>query len=163
MRAVLMAGTGGVEVLRIGEHVDPVSGSDDLLIRVRATALNRADLLRRRGLYSLPKGASEVLGLEMAGEVIAAGSACEGWTQGDRVCALLPGGGYAELAAVPAGMAMRPRRRTPGWSRTPISARSSSASQGDPGPELGRFGPKALTIREIPSHAGESYAAPRRY
>src|SRR5512143_276010 len=107
MRAVLMTGTGGVEVLRIGEHDDPVPGNDDLLVRVRATALNRADLLQRRGLYPPPEGASEVLGLEMAGEVVAAGSACEGWAQGDRVCALLPGGGYAELAAVPAGMAMR--------------------------------------------------------
>jgi len=107
MRAVLMTGTGGVEVLRIGEHADPVPGRDDLLVRVSATAVNRADLLQRRGLYPPPKGASEVLGLEMAGEVIAAGSACEGWAQGDRVCALLAGGGYAELAAVPAGMAMR--------------------------------------------------------
>ncbi len=102
-----MAGTGGVEVLRVGEHPDPVAGDGDLLVRVRAAALNRADLLQRRGLYPPPRGASEILGLEMAGEVAAAGPACEGWAPGDRVCALLPGGGYAGLAAVPAGMAMR--------------------------------------------------------
>lgn len=102
-----MAGTGGVDVLRVGEHADPVAGDGELLVRVRAAALNRADLLQRRGLYPPPRGASEILGLEMAGEVAAAGSACEGWAPGDRVCALLAGGGYAELAAVPAGMAMR--------------------------------------------------------
>lgn len=107
MRAVLMTGTGGVDVLQIGEHSGPSPGEGDLLVRVRATALNRADLLQRRGLYPPPEGASEILGLEMAGEIVAAGSACEGWTRGDRVCALLPGGGYAELAAVAAGMAMR--------------------------------------------------------
>ncbi len=107
MNAVAMSGTGGVEVLRIGECPDPVPGDGDLLVRVRAAGVNRADLLQRRGRYPPPRGASEILGLEMAGEVAAVGPACEGWTPGDRVCALLPGGGYAELAAVPAGMAMR--------------------------------------------------------
>ncbi|MBI5419048.1 MAG: NAD(P)H-quinone oxidoreductase [Deltaproteobacteria bacterium] len=107
MKAVLLSGFGGVEVLRIGSHADPVPGDGDLLVRVRATALNRADLLQRRGKYPPPKGAPEILGLEMAGEVIEAGQACQGFKKGDRVCALLPGGGYAELAAVPAGMAMR--------------------------------------------------------
>ncbi len=102
-----MTGPGGVDVLRIGQHADPVPGDDALLVRVRAAALNRADLLQRRGRHPPPEGASEILGLEMAGEVAAAGPACAGWTRGDRICALLPGGGYAELAAVPAGMAMR--------------------------------------------------------
>jgi putative PIG3 family NAD(P)H quinone oxidoreductase len=79
----------------------------ELLLRTRATALNRADLLQRRGKHPPPKGVPNILGLEMAGEVIDVGAACEGWEPGDRVCALLPGGGYAELAAVPAGLAMR--------------------------------------------------------
>ncbi len=102
-----MTGTGGVEVLRIGESPDPAPGEGDLLVRVRAAGQNRADLLQRRGLYPPPRGASEILGLEIAGEVVAADPACEGWAPGDRVCALLPGGGCAALAAVPAGMAMR--------------------------------------------------------
>ncbi len=103
----MATGVGGVEVLRIGERPDPVPGDGELLVRVRATALNRADLLQRRGLYPPPQGASEILGLEIAGEVAAGGPAREGFAPGDRVFALVPGGGYAELAAVPAGMAMR--------------------------------------------------------
>jgi len=102
-----MRGTGGVEVLHIGDHPDPRPKAGELLVRVRATAVNRADLLQRRGKYPPPEGASEILGLEMAGEVEAAGPGCEGWNPGDRVCALLPGGGYAQKAAVPAGVAMR--------------------------------------------------------
>jgi tumor protein p53-inducible protein 3 len=107
MKAVRMTGFGGVDVMRIGEHPDPLPKADELLVRVQATALNRADLLQRRGKHPPPEGASGILGLEMAGEVCEAGSACEGWSPGDRVCALLPGGGYAQKAAVPAGMAMR--------------------------------------------------------
>ncbi|GMA49791.1 NAD(P)H quinone oxidoreductase [Alicyclobacillus contaminans] len=107
MRAVVMNGTGGPEVLTLGEAEAPQHGPNELLVRVRATALNRADLLQRRGLYPPPPGASEILGLEMAGEVVAVGSACAGWQVGDRVFALLPGGGYAEYAAIPAEMAMR--------------------------------------------------------
>ncbi len=107
MKAIVTTGPGGVDVLRMGERADPIPGKGELLVRVRATALNRADILQRRGLYPPPPGASDILGLEMAGEVVAAGPGCEGWTRGDRVCALLPGGGYAELATVPDGMAMR--------------------------------------------------------
>ncbi len=107
MKAVRMTGVGGVDVMRIGEHPDPRPKADELLVRVRATALNRADLLQRRGKHHPPEGASRILGLEMAGEVCEAGSACGGWSPGDRVFALLPGGGYAQRAAVPAGMAMR--------------------------------------------------------
>jgi tumor protein p53-inducible protein 3 len=107
MKAVLMRGAGGVDVLHIGEHPDPVMKEDELLLRIRATALNRADLLQRRGKHPPPKGVPDILGLEMAGEVVEVGSACEGWAPGDRVCALLPGGGYAERVSVPAGLAMR--------------------------------------------------------
>lgn len=107
MKAVLMKGFGGPEVLYIGEAPDPVPGEGELLVRVHATALNRADLLQRRGQYPPPPGASEVLGLEMAGEVVRVGPGCEGWQPGDKVFALLPGGGYAQYAVVPQGMAMR--------------------------------------------------------
>ncbi len=107
MKAVLMRGTGSVEVLHIGEHPDPVMKEGELLLRIHATALNRADLLQRRGKHPPPKGVPDILGLEMAGEVVDAGSACEGWAPGDRVCALLPGGGYAERVSIPAGLAMR--------------------------------------------------------
>ena len=107
MKAVLMRGAGGVDVLHIGEHPDPVMKEDELLLRIRATALNRADLLQRRGKHPPPKGVPDILGLEMAGEVVDVGAACKGWAPGDRVCALLPGGGYAERVSVPAGLAMR--------------------------------------------------------
>ncbi|MBP1933695.1 NAD(P)H-quinone oxidoreductase [Ammoniphilus resinae] len=107
MKAVLMNGFGGTEVLSLGNTSDPVIDEQDLLVRVRATALNRADLLQRRGMYPPPKGASEILGLEMAGVVVKVGNGVQGWKVGDRVCSLLPGGGYAELVSIPAGMAMR--------------------------------------------------------
>ncbi|MBE0569903.1 MAG: alcohol dehydrogenase catalytic domain-containing protein, partial [Deltaproteobacteria bacterium] len=106
MRAVLMSGLGGIEFLHIGNHPDPIMKQDELLVRVRATALNRADLLQRRGKHPPPAGVPDILGLEMAGEVLAAGPAAGGWKTGDRVCALLPGGGYAELVSIPAGLAM---------------------------------------------------------
>lgn len=107
MKAVLMGGSGGVEVLHIGKHPDPLMNEDELLVRVKATALNRADLLQRRGKHPPPKGTPNILGLEMAGEVVDVGAACEGWAPGDRVCALLPGGGYAERVCIPGGLAMR--------------------------------------------------------
>jgi len=107
MKAVLMSGLGGIEFLHIAEHPDPVMKEDELLVRIRATALNRADLLQRRGKHPPPKGVPDILGLEMAGEVASVGAACKGWWPGDRVCALLPGAGYAELVAIPAGLAMR--------------------------------------------------------
>ncbi|MGB3400007.1 MAG: NAD(P)H-quinone oxidoreductase [Candidatus Deferrimicrobiaceae bacterium] len=107
MKAVRMAGFGGVDVLHIVDHPDPTPKNDELLVRVHATALNRADLLQRRGKYPPPPGASEILGLEMAGEILETGSACGEWSPGDRVCALLTGGGYAQIAVVPCGMAMR--------------------------------------------------------
>jgi len=107
MKAVLMSGLGGVEFLHIAEHPDPVMKEDELLVRIRATALNRADLLQRRGKHPPPKGVPDILGLEMAGEVAEVGTGCRGWKPGDRVCALLPGAGYAELVAIPSGLAMR--------------------------------------------------------
>ena len=81
---------------------DPVMGPDDVLVDVHATALNRADLMQRAGNYAPPPGASPILGLEMAGVIAAIGANVRGWGVGDRVCALLPGGGYAEQVVVPA-------------------------------------------------------------
>ncbi|HRQ36427.1 MAG TPA: NAD(P)H-quinone oxidoreductase [Chloroflexota bacterium] len=96
------------EVLLIWQDVlDVTFGPDEVLVDVRATAVNRADLLQARGGYPPPPGASHILGLEMAGVVNAIGEDVEGWQPGDRVCALLPGGGYAEQVAVPAGMLLR--------------------------------------------------------
>lgn len=92
--------------LKIGTVEKPAIAPDELLIRVKATALNRADLLQKRGHYPPPPGASPILGLEMCGVVERIGSKASGWKTGDRVCALLPGGGYAQYAAIPAGMAM---------------------------------------------------------
>lgn len=106
VKAVLMKKFGEADVLHIGEHPDPVMGDGELLVRVKATALNRADLLQRRGAYPPPKGAPDILGLEMAGEVVKVGPDVTGWQSGDRVCALLPGGGYAEYVSLPSGMAM---------------------------------------------------------
>lgn len=85
------------------EVAEPAVGADDVLIDVRAAGLNRADLAQRAGAYPPPPGASEILGLEVAGVVTAVGSDVEEWSAGDRVCALLTGGGYAELAVAHKG------------------------------------------------------------
>lgn len=106
MKAVVMSGFGGPEVLSIGEVAAPALGPGELRVAVKASALNRADLLQRRGKYPPPKGASEILGLEMAGEVLEVGEGVEGWEPGHRVCALLPGGGYAQEVVIPAKMAI---------------------------------------------------------
>ncbi len=103
MRAIVYDQTGGPEVLRLAEIADPLPGPDEVLVRVRATAHTRADLLQRRGAYPPPAGASPVLGLEVAGEVLQAAGP---WQPGDRVMAVGTGGGYAELATVPSGMCM---------------------------------------------------------
>jgi putative PIG3 family NAD(P)H quinone oxidoreductase len=99
MKAIVITRPGGPEVLDYREVPDPVAGPEDLLVRVRATALNRADLLQRVGGYPQPgpKPAYEIPGLEYAGEVVAAGDRVEGFAVGDRVMGLLAGGSYAEL------------------------------------------------------------------
>jgi putative PIG3 family NAD(P)H quinone oxidoreductase len=89
--------------LYLGDAPEPQLNPGDLLVRVHATALNRADLLQRRGGYAPPPGASPILGLELAGEVV---QAADGWQVGDRVMAVVTGGSYAEYAAVPASVAM---------------------------------------------------------
>ncbi|MCB9508037.1 MAG: NAD(P)H-quinone oxidoreductase [Myxococcales bacterium] len=90
--------------LRWSEAETPTPGPGQVLLRVAATAINRADLLQRRGLYPVPPGASEILGLEVAGTVVACGDDVTGWRVGDLACALLEGGGYAEYVAIDASM-----------------------------------------------------------
>ena len=84
----------------------PTAAADELLIKVSAAGLNRADLLQRKGLYPPPEDASPIMGLEVAGEVLAVGSAVSGWQPGDRVCALTHGGGYADYTVAPAGQCL---------------------------------------------------------
>ena len=106
MKGIVVTGEKGSPVLVWADVVDVVCGADEVLVAVGATAVNRADLSQARGNYPPPPGASEILGLEMAGVVEAVGDGVTGWQVGDRVCALLPGGGYAEKAVVPAEMLM---------------------------------------------------------
>jgi putative PIG3 family NAD(P)H quinone oxidoreductase len=106
VRAVVASGPGGPEVLALGEAPDPAPGPGEALIRVRATAVNRADLMQRAGRYPPPPGAPDTLGLEAAGEVVALGPGAGGVREGDRVMALLGGGGYAELVTAPVGQLM---------------------------------------------------------
>ena len=102
MRAAIVEG----KEFRIVDVESPRLGPNDLRIRVRATAVNRADLLQRDGHYPPPPGASEIIGLECAGAVIETGENVRGWSKGDRAMALLAGGGYAEEVVVDAGSAM---------------------------------------------------------
>lgn len=100
MKAIVVNKSEDPPVLEWREVADRTYGPEDVLVEVRATAVNRADLLQARGLYPPPPGESAILGLEMAGVIAARGDAVEGWRIGDRVLALLPGGGYAQQAAV---------------------------------------------------------------
>ncbi len=106
MNAIVVDASRAERPLAWRETADPQWGADDVLVEVRATALNRADLMQAAGHYPPPPGASDILGLEMAGVIRALGAQVRGWQVGDRVCALLPGGGYAELAAVPQQLLM---------------------------------------------------------
>jgi tumor protein p53-inducible protein 3 len=100
MKAIIVTAPGGPEKLELREVPEPVPGEGEVLVEVRATALNRADLLQRRGVYPPPPDASDVLGLECAGVVSALGKGVARARVGDRVMALLAGGGYAELTRV---------------------------------------------------------------
>lgn len=113
MRAVTLQGFGGPEVLTVSDMPTPTPGPDQVLVRVRATALNRADTLQRKGFYPPPPGESDVLGLELAGEVEAWGPGVQGFRKGQRVFGLVGGGGYAQYALIDAQMAMT---MPEGWS-----------------------------------------------
>lgn len=106
MRAVEMATPGGPEVLQLVERPVPVPGPGDILIRVAHAGVNRPDALQRAGNYNPPPGASDLPGLEASGTVAALGAGAEPWQLGDQVCALLPGGGYAEYVVTPAAHAL---------------------------------------------------------
>ena len=106
MRAVEITRPGGPEVLALTERPVPVPGADEILIRVACAGVNRPDALQRAGAYKAPAGASDLPGLEAAGEVVAVGAAVSRWRPGDLVCALLPGGGYAEYVTTPAAHAL---------------------------------------------------------
>jgi NADPH:quinone reductase len=106
MRTVLMEGTGGPEVLRLGEAPAPRPGEGQVLLRIAATSVNRADLQQRAGNYPPPPGESEILGLEASGLIEGIGEGVTGWKVGDRVMTLLGGGGYAEYATAPASTLM---------------------------------------------------------
>ncbi len=103
MQAITLAGAGGPEVLTLTELDDPRPGPGEVLVAVAATAVNRADVLQRQGRYPPPPGAPAHPGLECSGTIAALGPGVAGWSVGDRVCALLSGGGYATAVAVPAG------------------------------------------------------------
>ncbi|AUY50786.1 NAD(P)H-quinone oxidoreductase [Streptomyces sp. CB01881] len=103
MYAMTIPEPGGPEALVWAEVPDPVPGEGEVLVEVAATAVNRADLLQRQGFYNPPPGSPSYPGLECAGRIVALGPGVAGWAVGDEVCALLAGGGYAQLVAVPSG------------------------------------------------------------
>ncbi|MFN3302279.1 MAG: NAD(P)H-quinone oxidoreductase [Roseateles sp.] len=109
MKAIAITRPGGPGVLELVERPDPVPGPGECLIRVAASGVNRPDVLQRKGAYPPPPGASDLPGLEVAGEIIAgdaAALAAQGFRLGDKVCALANGGGYAELCTVPVGQCL---------------------------------------------------------
>ncbi len=109
MKAVEISAPGGPDVLRLVERAAPVAGTGEALIRVAASGINRPDVLQRKGVYPPPPGASDLPGLEVAGRIEggeAAALAAAGFALGDRVCALVAGGGYAELCVAPIGQCL---------------------------------------------------------
>lgn len=109
MKAIEITQYGAPEVLRAGERPDPVAGAGEVLIRVTASGVNRPDVLQRTGNYPVPPGASDIPGLEVTGTIVggdAAAMAAAGFKAGDRVCALVAGGGYAELCVAPVGQCL---------------------------------------------------------
>jgi len=106
MRAIEISEPGGPDVLRLVDRPKPVPGAHEILIEIEHAGVNRPDALQRAGSYAPPPGASDLPGLEAAGRVAAVGTGVSRWSVGDRVCALLPGGGYAEFATCPADHAL---------------------------------------------------------
>ena len=106
MIAIEISSPGEPEVLRPAERPDPVPAAGEVLIRVAAAGVNRPDVMQRKGLYPPPPGASDVPGLEVAGEVVACGPEVTTFRPGDRVCALVSGGGYATMCVAPAAQCL---------------------------------------------------------
>lgn len=120
MKAVVISQPGAPEVLTVAERPLPNIGDDDVLIRVKAAGVNRADVIQRKGHYPAPAGVpADIPGLEVAGTVEACGAKVRRWQIGDPVCALLAGGGYAEFVAVDAGHCLPVPK---GWSFTDAGA-----------------------------------------
>ncbi len=107
MKAILVQEPGGIEQMKPGEYPITEPGDNEILLKVKAAGVNRADILQRRGKYPPPVGASQVLGLEIAGIVEKASATVTKWKKGDRVFGLLSGGGYAEYAVIHEDMAMK--------------------------------------------------------
>ncbi|HEY0201101.1 MAG TPA: alcohol dehydrogenase catalytic domain-containing protein, partial [Burkholderiaceae bacterium] len=109
MKVVEISHPGAPDVLRVADRPDPVAGTGEVLIRVAASGVNRPDVLQRTGNYPVPPGASDIPGLEVAGEIIAGDAqalAAAGLRLGERVCALVAGGGYAQLCVAPVGQCL---------------------------------------------------------
>ena len=106
MQCIEISEPGAPAVLKAAQREAPVARAGELLISVFAAGVNRPDVMQRLGLYPAPPGASDLPGLEVAGEVAAVGAGVTGWQVGDRVCALTNGGGYAEQAVAPAGQCL---------------------------------------------------------
>lgn len=109
MKAIEIAAPGGPEVLRLTERPTPAAGAGEALIRVAASGINRPDVLQRKGLYPVPPGASDIPGLEVAGTIVegdAEAMRAAGFAIGDRVCALVAGGGYAQYCVAPVGQCL---------------------------------------------------------
>jgi putative PIG3 family NAD(P)H quinone oxidoreductase len=104
MRAITLPTFGGPEVLTLADIPEPAVGPSDVLVEVAAAGVNHADLAQREGHYPPPPGAPDWPGMEVSGTVVRVGAAVTKWAVGDRVCALIPGGGYAERAVVPEGL-----------------------------------------------------------
>lgn len=110
MKVIEIVNPGPGSSLVIGERPDPVAGVGEVVVRVRASGVNRADLLQRAGKYPPPAGGSDILGLEVSGVIESIGAEVSPWRVGDEVCALLAGGGYAEKVVVPMGQLLtRPK------------------------------------------------------
>lgn len=141
MIAITITVPGGPQVLRAERKAVPSPGEREILIRVTAAGVNRPDVLQRAGFYPPPKGASDLLGLEVAGEVVETGSGVERWKPGDRVCALTPGGCYAEFALVDESNALpvpdlgpfniRVNTLLPGWVMTERQRREHLTPEGE--------------------------------
>ena len=106
MRCIEITAPGGPEMLKLASRAVPVPGPGEILIEIAFAGVNRPDALQRAGAYKAPPGASDLPGLECAGHVAALGPGVSGWAVGDPVCALLPGGGYADYATCPAAHAL---------------------------------------------------------
>jgi len=109
MKAIEITAAGGPDVLRATERPDPVAGAGEVLVRVTASGVNRPDVLQRKGLYPVPPGVTDIPGLEIAGEIVAGDAkamAAAAFAIGDKVCALVAGGGYAERCVAPVGQCL---------------------------------------------------------